>query len=362
MTGNIGLSVPSSYSGAHAIGLTYTNKNRPDTTVGGIGMFGTNGIFNSAFIGFGQTPWGVNNGLYMTESDIKWKNSKMLTESSGNAVSATAAAKLKTPRTIDGISFDGSTDITHYGVCSTAGDSNNKVVTIPGFQPKEGARIVVNFLSKNTAVGPVTLNVNSTGQRTIVKYANGPNTAYIRKGLYELIYAEEYWVLVTGSIDYDVVNFVSYDTHDSSATSWTSTAPISNDLSLRSILSKISILLKNVRYLHNCMKYTDFSSEITKIDTRTFATPMCYVEHGIVYIYSGFIPNNTTTVVQLFKIPAKYAPRSTVLGNIGYTSYAGDVGKIASVSINQEGIVSFFQKQSLNYGNSFSIIYPMRTQ
>ncbi|MCI9211043.1 MAG: hypothetical protein HFI83_10265 [Eubacterium sp.] len=362
MTGNIGLSVPGSYSGAHAIGLIYTNKNQPDTTIGGIGMFGTNGIFNSAFIGFGQTPWSVNSGLYMTESDIKWKNSKMLTESSGNAVSATAAAKLKTPRTIDGISFDGSTDITHYGVCSTAGDSNNKVVTIPGFQPKEGARIVVNFLSKNTAVGPVTLNVNSTGQRTIVKYANGPNTAYIRKGLYELIYAEEYWVLATGSIDYDVVNFVSYDTPDSSATSWTSTAPISNDLSLRSILSKISILLKNVRYLHNCMKYTDFSSEITKIDTRTFATPMCYVEHGIVYIYSGFIPNNTTTVVQLFKIPAKYAPRSTVLGNIGYTSSAGDVGKIASVSINQEGIVSFFQKQSLNYGNSFSIIYPMRIQ
>ena len=71
-------------------------------------------------------------------------------------------------------------------------------------------------------MGPVTLNVNSTGQRTIVKYANGPNTAYIRKGLYELIYAEEYWVLATGSIDYDVVNFVSYDTPDSSATSWTS--------------------------------------------------------------------------------------------------------------------------------------------
>ena len=87
------------------------------------------------------------------------------TSVSGNSGTAT---KLATARTIDGVDFNGSADITHYGTCSTAAATAAKVVQCDGFKLVTGARIAVKFSHSNTAASP-TLNVNGTGAKRLCK-------------------------------------------------------------------------------------------------------------------------------------------------------------------------------------------------
>ena len=89
------------------------------------------------------------------------------TSVSGNAGTAT---KLATARTIDGVSFNGSANIIHYGTCSTAAETAAKAVNCTGFVLATGARIAVRFTVTNTAANP-TLNVNATGAKAI-RYRN----------------------------------------------------------------------------------------------------------------------------------------------------------------------------------------------
>ena len=79
---------------------------------------------------------------------------------------ATNAGRLKTAKKIDGVNFDGSADINHYGVCSTAAATAEKEVACAGFNKVAGAWVVVTFAETNTADDP-TLNVNSTGAAPI---------------------------------------------------------------------------------------------------------------------------------------------------------------------------------------------------
>lgn len=88
---------------------------------------------------------------------------------SGNAGSAT---KLDTARTIDGVSFDGTADVTRYAVCGTAADVAAKTASITNgtFVLAAGTRVTVFFIYPNTASSP-TLNINDTGDVAI--YWNG---------------------------------------------------------------------------------------------------------------------------------------------------------------------------------------------
>ncbi len=82
----------------------------------------------------------------------------------GNAGTAT---KLATSMAIDGVLFNGSGSITHYGTCSTDTDTAAKTVSCPGVSLVTGARIAVKFTNTNFAKNP-TLNVNGTGAKSIV--------------------------------------------------------------------------------------------------------------------------------------------------------------------------------------------------
>lgn len=115
----------------------------------------------------------------------------------GNAGTAT---KLATKRTIDGVSFDGSAAITHYGTCSTAAGTAAKTVSLSGFSLVTGARITVRFTVTNTSSSP-TLNVNSTGAKAI-RYRNSAISAgYLAANrTYEFVYDGSCWQLV-GDID-----------------------------------------------------------------------------------------------------------------------------------------------------------------
>ena len=119
------------------------------------------------------------------------------TSVSGNAGTAT---KLATARTIDGVSFNGSANIIHYGTCSTAAETAAKAVNCTGFVLATGARIAVRFTVTNTAANP-TLNVNATGAKAI-RYRNAAIAAgYLAANrTYDFIYDGTYFQLI-GDID-----------------------------------------------------------------------------------------------------------------------------------------------------------------
>lgn len=116
---------------------------------------------------------------------------------SGNATTATTLA---TTRTIDGINFNGSTNIVHYGTCSTAAATAAKTVSVSGFVLEVGAMATVKFSYTNSATRP-TLNVNSTGAKPI--YYNGAaiTAAYlVANRVYTFVYDGTNY-LVVGDID-----------------------------------------------------------------------------------------------------------------------------------------------------------------
>lgn len=120
--------------------------------------------------------------------------------SSSAGGSATSATKLETARTIDGVSFDGSANITHYGDCSTAGASITKAVSCNSFKLAAGASIKVKFTNANTADSPK-LNVNETGGKSIQwRGSNLPKTQYWEdNAVLEFVYDGTYWNLLEGA-------------------------------------------------------------------------------------------------------------------------------------------------------------------
>ena len=115
-----------------------------------------------------------------------------------SGMTAGKANQLTTARTIDGMSFNGTSSIVHYGTCSTAGITALKV-TLPGFVLVTGARITVNFTESiyaDTASSP-TLNVDNTGAKPI---KNGNATTGIKglKGLIDFIYDGTNWCIING--------------------------------------------------------------------------------------------------------------------------------------------------------------------
>lgn len=115
---------------------------------------------------------------------------------------AAAATKLATARAIDGVSFDGTAAIVHYGTCSTAAGTAAKTVSCTGFTLTTGARITVKFTVTNTASNP-TLNVNSTGAKAIRYRGSAITAGYLAANrVYTFIYDGTYYELV-GDINID---------------------------------------------------------------------------------------------------------------------------------------------------------------
>lgn len=119
---------------------------------------------------------------------------------------ATIAGQLTTPAAIDGVMFDGSQGITHYGVCSQSAGIAQKTVTISNFQTTltNGAKITVKFANSNTAENP-TLNVNSTGAKPILLGGAAVDTeSILANRVYELVYdsfagGSGAWLIVGGT-------------------------------------------------------------------------------------------------------------------------------------------------------------------
>ena len=115
----------------------------------------------------------------------------------GNAATAT---KLQTARTIDGMPFDGSKNIVHFGVCNTAAATATKTVALTGFTLTEGARVAVFFTNTNTTNNPM-LNVNSTGTRAIscIKGSWAPIGRWEANQIVEFVYYSGNWIMITAN-------------------------------------------------------------------------------------------------------------------------------------------------------------------
>lgn len=80
----------------------------------------------------------------------------------GNAGTATALA---TARTIDGVEFDGSASISHFGTTASLIDARVKVITVPsGFNLVNGALLSVLFAegTNNFSIGQLSLRISGT--------------------------------------------------------------------------------------------------------------------------------------------------------------------------------------------------------
>ena len=115
---------------------------------------------------------------------------------SGNAGSAT---KLATSRYIDGVSFNGSANVTRYASCTTAAGTTAKTASITAgtFSLITGARVTVKFTYANTASSP-TLNIGSTGAKSIYWHGSTiPSSQYWEAGaVLDFVYTGSAWELI----------------------------------------------------------------------------------------------------------------------------------------------------------------------
>ena len=190
----------------------------PDNSAGAFAPFIRYKTTNGAFvIGGYKTEFGfyylpdenIEAGTNTATESIKINESGVLSSTggfsgslSGNASTASKAAQLTTARTIDGVSFNGTANITHFGSCSTAAATAAKTVSCTGFTLTTGARIIVRFTVTNTASSP-TLNVNSTGAKAIVYRNSAISAGYLAANrVYEFVYDGTNYELV-GDINTD---------------------------------------------------------------------------------------------------------------------------------------------------------------
>ena len=86
-----------------------------------------------------------------------------------------------------------------YGTCDTAAATAAKVVTLSGFTLVTGATIHVKFTNSNTVANP-TLNVNSTGAKSIMRYgttaaSTSPDTSWLAGAVVSFTYDGTNWIL-----------------------------------------------------------------------------------------------------------------------------------------------------------------------
>lgn len=140
----------------------------------------------------GNSGFARIDGLAAPVGDTEAANKKYVDEKAGTATT------LATARAIDGVNFNGSAAITHYGTCATSASTQTKTVSLTGFTLVTGARIAVKFTYANTYSSPM-LNVNSTGAKYIKKYGSTAVdiNSWVAGAVVEFVYDGSYWQMVS---------------------------------------------------------------------------------------------------------------------------------------------------------------------
>lgn len=117
---------------------------------------------------------------------------------SGNAGSAT---KLATSRNIDGVSFNGSSDIVHYAVCSS--NSNSVRIALNGFKLVTGARVFIKFNHNHTAGEEFYMDINETGSKKVYYGDYNFNFGFKKDRVYEFVYDGTNYQLISSHNEYE---------------------------------------------------------------------------------------------------------------------------------------------------------------
>ena len=97
-------------------------------------------------------------------------------------------------RNIDGINFNGSSNIKHYGTCTTSSGTIAKTATISNFTLDTGSMVVIDFTTDNTAGSP-TLNISSTGAKSLF-LGSSTSVGTFNAGLYLIVYDGSYYRMI----------------------------------------------------------------------------------------------------------------------------------------------------------------------
>lgn len=198
----------------------------------------------------------------------------------GNAETATT---LETTRYIDGVAFDGSSNIIHFGTCSTAAATVEKYVSCTGFKLVTGARITVYLTVTNTADN-IKLNVNGTGAKEVWVSAakmTASTLKLIQYNCYTFYYDGNKWLCCHGTDQYYVnqantttnANYRLLMSGNANDTTEKSTSRKSSKLYVNPStgLLKASILQANYVSLYNG-NYTSMGSDISITNLSSYGT------------------------------------------------------------------------------------------
>lgn len=200
------------YPGAKAV-YDFVTANIPDTSTFATTTDLTNGTItvknaiNAEEAAHAAWANGTNNADYATAAGKAGK------DGDGNVIKTTYATKVQLSDgsvtkignvlTIGGATYDGSAAVnagrrSWYGVCPTTGNQPAKEVNeIPDFVLETGAKVSVRFTHENIASSP-TLNVNSTGAKSIRNSRTEVGTLTYRwfaGQVVDFIYDGTYWLL-----------------------------------------------------------------------------------------------------------------------------------------------------------------------
>ena len=203
-----------------------------------------------------QSDWSVTD----TSSDAYIKNKP--TSLPANGGTATKANTLSTARTIDGMSFNGSANITHYASCSTAAATAAKVVSLTGFTLATGAKIAIKFTVTNTAANP-TLNVNNTGAKAIYYRGAAISAGYLAANrTYEFVYNGTQYELV-GDLDTNIDTKVTQNNSTANAAYRVLLSPNANDT------AETNTVVKSANFIANPSTGAFYAAGYDRVDITT---------------------------------------------------------------------------------------------
>lgn len=285
------------------------------------------------------------------------------TSVSGNAGTAT---KLATSRTIDGVSFNGSAAITHYGTCSTAAATVAKTVSITGFSLVTGAAVRVKFTYANTTSSP-TLNVTSTGAKTM-RYNNATISSGMLKAYhtYAFVYDGTYWQLVG-------------DVTESASTTKAGIVQLNNTLTSTSTTEALTAAqgkALNDKIATCATKSSGLFTLYWNTDTEQDGAQGTYTKIGDVVICSVGIPKQvnppSSSNTRTYMVGVPFTPREKV-SFVGYgtiDSYRSirvfslrSNGQIEFTANGQAAVSSNYEKESVSWAiyGGYGGKYPQTT-